>query len=213
MDDPYKVLGLSRRATEEEIRAAYHELVKKYHPDKYQDNPLADLAEEKLREVNEAYEMLMKTSGHTTSVGGQTYTYGSTGSGYGYDHGQGYSSDEAFAHAQNSKHYSVREALDRNQLSRAEQLLAADGNRDPEWYFLAGVLSYKKGYYDDALGKVGYALRMHPGNPEYLRVYQQIMNTGTLYKQTSTVNGYDSSSMCVDCITCYCCSSMISPCW
>lgn len=216
MDDPYKVLGLRRGASDDEIRAAYHELVKKYHPDKYQNNPLADLAEEKLREINEAYELLMKTSGHTTSVGGQSYTYGSTGSGYGYDNGQagsGYYYDEPFANAQNSTHYSVREALDRNQFSRAEQLLASDGNRDPEWYFLAGVLSYKKGYYDDALGKVGYALRMSPNNKEYLRVYQQIMNTGTLYRQTSTRSGYDNSSMCMDLITCYCCSSLISPCW
>lgn len=212
MDDPYKVLGLNRGATDDEIRNAYHELVKKYHPDKYQDNPLADLAEEKLREVNEAYDLLMKTSGHTTSVGGNTYTYGSYGSGY--DHGQGGSSyTDAYSNARNSKHYSVREALDRNQLSRAEQLLATDSNRDPEWYFLAGVLSYKKGYYDDALGKVGYALNMQPNNQEYLRVYQQIMGTGTLYKQTSNTSGYDSSSMCIDCITCYCCSSLISPCW
>ena len=60
--NPYEVLGVPENASEEEIKKAYKELVKKYHPDKYQDNPLADLAEEKLQEVNEAYDMLMKNS-------------------------------------------------------------------------------------------------------------------------------------------------------
>ena len=58
--NPYKVLGISEDATQEEIRAAYLALVKKYHPDKYTDNPLKELANEKLKEINEAYELLTK---------------------------------------------------------------------------------------------------------------------------------------------------------
>ncbi|HOJ12845.1 MAG TPA: DnaJ domain-containing protein, partial [Clostridiales bacterium] len=60
--NPYEVLGVKEGANDEEIKRAYRELVKKYHPDQYRDNPLAKLAEEKLREVNEAYEYLMKQS-------------------------------------------------------------------------------------------------------------------------------------------------------
>ena len=57
--DPYKVLGVSPNASEEEVKSAYRQLVKKYHPDNYADSPLADLANEKMQEVNEAYDMVM----------------------------------------------------------------------------------------------------------------------------------------------------------
>ena len=78
MRDPYEVLGVSPNASEEEIKAAYRELVKKYHPDKYQNNPLADLAEEKLREVNEAYEYLerQRSSGYSSGTYQSGYSSG-----------------------------------------------------------------------------------------------------------------------------------------
>ena len=68
MNDPYKVLGVPTNATESQIKEAYRELAKKYHPDKYINNPLADLAAEKMREINEAYDALMK-KGNASSGG------------------------------------------------------------------------------------------------------------------------------------------------
>ena len=60
MRDPYSVLGVSQSASDDEIKKAYRELARKYHPDNYQNNPLADLAEEKMKEINEAYDTITK---------------------------------------------------------------------------------------------------------------------------------------------------------
>ena len=65
MKDPYEVLGIRPGASEAEIKRAYKELVRKYHPDQYKDNPLSSLAEEKLKEINEAYDYLMRNKGTT----------------------------------------------------------------------------------------------------------------------------------------------------
>ena len=59
MNDPYQILGVSENASDEEIKKAYRELARKYHPDNYHDNPLADLAQEKMKEINAAYEQIM----------------------------------------------------------------------------------------------------------------------------------------------------------
>ena len=82
MNDPYKVLGVRRDATDEEIKKAYYELARKYHPDNYTNNPLTDLVEEKMKEINEAYEQIQKERSGGTS--------GSTASGAGYGPGVGY---------------------------------------------------------------------------------------------------------------------------
>ena len=75
MKDPYSVLGVSQSASDEEVKKAYRELARKYHPDNYQNNPLADLAEEKMKEINEAYDAITKqrSGGYQQTNAGASY--------------------------------------------------------------------------------------------------------------------------------------------
>ena len=76
MKDPYQILGVPETATDEEVKKAYLKLARKYHPDNYHDNPLADLAQEKMKEINAAYEQITKSrsggqrSGYNAGYGG-----------------------------------------------------------------------------------------------------------------------------------------------
>ena len=145
--NPYEVLGVSENASEAEIKKAYKELVKKYHPDKYQNNPLSDLAEEKLQEINEAYDMLMRGKSGSGSRGG--YSSGSGGA--------------------TSDYMAVRRYIDAGNLAkiRPESILNGTRDRSAEWFFLSGMLSYRKGWYDDAVNKLKTANDMDPGDAGY----------------------------------------------
>ena len=79
MLDPYSVLGVSRNATDEEIKKAYRKLSRKYHPDANINNPNKDQAEEKFKDVQQAYEQIRREREYGSS-GGSSGGYG----GYGY---------------------------------------------------------------------------------------------------------------------------------
>ena len=193
--NPYEVLGISENASEEEIKKAYKELVKKYHPDKYQDNPLSELAEEKLQEVNEAYDMLMKKGGSSS------YNYG-YGSGSG---GNGARPD--YMH--------VRRLIDANNLREAERILNGTRDRSAEWFFLAGMISYKKGWYDDARGKLQTASEMEPNNIEYSRAYGSIINMGGQFRNQAQGRGYNQQGgddLCCQMLQCYICADCCCDC-
>lgn len=208
MNNPYEVLGVSQNASEEEIKTAYKALVKKYHPDKYQNNPLADLAEEKLQEINEAYDMVMK--GRSGSSTGRSTRSGS----WGPASGRGYAGSANSGNTGRSDYYAVRQAIDRGDLMRAEQMLIHAPARDAEWFFLSGVLSYRKGWLDDGISNLRQAIDMDPNNFEYQRVYQQMIAQGSMYRNRSDGEGYNrNDDCCTSCCTFYCLTSWCSPCW
>ncbi|MBR2620727.1 MAG: J domain-containing protein [Firmicutes bacterium] len=200
--NPYEVLGISENASEEEIKRAYKEMVKKYHPDKYQDNPLADLAEEKLQEVNEAYDMLIK-KGNSSSYD------------YGFGGGSGFGGGASGGGSGRPDYMQVRRLIDTNNLREAEKILNGTRDRSAEWFFLAGMVSYKKGWYDDARNKLQTASEMEPGNMEYSQAYGRIINMGGQFQNQARGRGYNQQGgddLCCQALQCYICADCCCDC-
>jgi len=186
MENPYEVLGVNENASDDEVKSAYKELVKKYHPDKYQNNPLGDLAEEKMREVNEAYDYIMNIR------------KGRASSSYGYDGTRKQPGPEFM---------DIRRDIDANRLREAQEKLNRIQRKSAEWIFLDGMISYKKGWYDDAAGKIQQAVNMDPGNPEYNQALNTLMNAGQGYRNNAYGRGYtsDQDMLCTAC-QCFLCA-------
>lgn len=153
MKDPYQVLGVPHTASDEEVKKAYRNLARKYHPDNYHDNPLADLAQERMKEINEAYESIQT---QRKGNGGAYGSYGGTSTGYGY--GAGY---------ETSSFQRVRMAITQGDLNLAEELLNANSDHNAEWNFLKGAICYRRGWLDEAKRYYQTAVQMDPNNPEY----------------------------------------------
>jgi len=210
--NPYKVLGVSENASQEEIRAAYLELVKKYHPDKYADNPLKELAGEKLKEINQAYEMLTKKQ--SSSASGAYGPYGSSSGGYNsYGPRTGGSSGRTGGTTHsgpNAQEFSrARVFINQNNLAAARTIL--DGPNiahNAEWNYLYGVIYLRQGWYDKAYACISKAYEMEPDNPDYRSAYVSLNNSGRGFNGGQ--NGSFDASPCCDvcsalmCLNCCC---------
>lgn len=201
MNDPYSVLGVSRDVSDEVIKEAYRKLAKKYHPDNYQDSPLADLASEKMKEINEAYDTIVDERKHAKNGGtyqGKNYSYAGNNS--------------------NSQYANIRSMIMSGRISEAEQMLNAvpATNHNAEWFFLKGTVSLRKGWLEDAYNNISTACNMEPNNMEYRAALNQInsqrggafggYNANTVPQGNAGCSGCDmcSSLICADC----CCEAM-----
>lgn len=176
MKDPYEVLGVGRNATEDEIKTAYRNLARKYHPDNYANNPLADIAEEKMKEINEAYDKIMDMRRNGTSSGGYS-SYKST------------------------RFSDIRTVISQNRLDDAQIMLdtVEINERDAEWYFLNGSVQYKRGWFENAYTNFATACRMDPSNSEYRAALNQIQYSrrgGNPYR-TSNAGGCNTCDLCM----------------
>lgn len=192
MNDPYAVLGVSPSASDEEVKRAYRALVKKYHPDNYVNNPLADLAEAKMKEINEAYDAIVKgrTQGgyQQSQSSGNSYSYGSRSGGQ---------------TSQDPTLYQVRQLIVQNNLAEAERILRSKPANSAEWYFLMGSIAYKKGWMDDARQNFWTASNMDPNNMEYRQAVNQINMQA---QRGSYQGGDDLANLCTTlcCLNCLC---------
>lgn len=189
MNDPYSVLGVSPSASDEEIKKSYRELVRKYHPDNYHNNPLSDLAQEKMKEINEAYDQITKNR----TGGGNSGSYGGSYSG-------GYTSSSGGS----AEYNQVRVAINSGNLGLAEELLNNASNRNAEWHFLMGSVCYRKGWLDDARRYFQTAADMDPGNQEYIQALS-FAGRGQPYNPY----GYDYNSRVGGCSACDICTAML----
>ena len=196
MRDPYEVLGVSPDADDDEVKRAYRDLARKYHPDNYQNNPLADLAEEKMKEINEAYDAI--TRGRAGGSGGghaQSYGYGG---GTSYQQQRQSAGAGVFAQA--------RQAINRNDLDEAEQLLQGAPSRSGEWYFLMGSIAYRRGWLDEARQNYQIAVQMEPNNMEYRQALGMMRQGGYGYQPDMAGASCDAMDCCTAlmCMNCMC---------
>ncbi len=206
--DPYKVLGVSPDASDEQVKQAYRDLARKYHPDNYANNPLADLAQEKMKQINEAYDTITRQRKAAQSGPGSSYQQTSYGS----------ASYQRSSSSQGSGQFAdIRRLIMQRRMVEAEELL--DGipasRRSGEWYFLKGNILYNKGWLDEAYRYFTKAVQLEPANREFQNALQQISwqrsngrptgyGYGGTVSRSNDVCDIFSTLICMDC----CCECM-----
>ena len=191
MNNPYEVLGIKEGASEDEIKKAYREQVKKYHPDQYQDNPLSKLAEDKLKEINEAYDYLMKNTAPRREK--SSYNSSSNSSNWG---NQG---DSEFFNQ-------VKSYINSGDVQQAENMLDGNANRTAPWFYLKGLIFMRKGWYDEAYTHIQRAVNMDPSNFEYRNALNKMSTTNNAYRANSFNKGYNRGNpdLCTMCQCLWC---------
>lgn len=194
--NPYEVLGVSPNASNDEVKRAYRELSRKYHPDSYVNNPLADLAEEKFKEVQEAYDQIMKqreSGGGYSNAGSQSQSQYSNTS-YNYNNYNNYNQAPAEFQA-------VRNYIDARRFHEALNVLANISNRNAMWYYYSAVSNMGIGNNLVAVDHARQAAAMEPNNMDYVNFANQLQFRGQHYQTTGYGYGrqsYGTGNLCCD---------------
>ena len=184
MQDPYRILGVSPQASDDEVKKAYRALAKKYHPDV---NNSSAQAEERMKEINEAYSAIMKMRREGTSSG-YGAGYGTGGfNGYGGGYGAG---DGAGAYQANPRMQAVRNYIHAAHYQEAMRLLEEMTERTAEWYYLCGEASLGLGNRVAALNYARQAVSMDPNSFEYRMLLSQLEGGGRYYQNTGAARGF-----------------------
>lgn len=213
--DPYKTLGIPPQSTDREIKDAYKKLVKKYHPDRYQDEQMKKLATEKMAEINTAYDKICDDRRRGIGAFGaanyrrqpneqraRTQT----------NYRQRYEDFNRTADFAGVDYAGVRAMIYNGRLAEAESVLenVPTNSRSAEWFYLKGIICQRRGWLDNAYTYVAQATRMS-GDPEYAQTLQQMNRqrggymTGRAKQDNMQPNGN-----CADCDTCdICCMSSL----
>ena len=189
MTNPYQVLGISPNASDDEIKKAYRTLSRKYHPDANVNNPNKAQAEEKFKEVQQAYDQIMKEK----QSGGYSGAYGS---GYGYNTSGGSGSYSYTGNRYHSGNDSPKMQAAANYISNrhyAEALNVLNGipfaERKARWYYYSAIANQGSGNNIVAKEHAQRAVEMEPSNMEYRQFLQHLEFGGTWY--TNMGSSYD----------------------
>ena len=204
--DPYKVLGVGENVSDADLKKAYRDLSKKWHPDANPDNPEA--AEARFKEIQEAYRQIVDARARGTSAYGRAQQesggygsgsyggYGSGGYGGGYGEYGGMGGFEEFFNQWTNYSNERRRQEESNEMTAARNYInagyyseamtalrqAAEGARNARWYYYAAVASQGMGNNIDAMNYAKRAADMEPGNAEYANLLRQLQTGGTWYQ-------------------------------
>ena len=212
MFDPYSILGVSRDASDEEIKKAYRKLSRKYHPDANINNPNKDQAEEEFKEIQQAYDQIMKER-----------EYGASGN-YGYGGNTGYGGFGGFGGyggSQSNSGYQDEEAIRRQAASNyvqsghyqeAMNVLSSLKERNAQWYYLSAVANMGLGNNVNAMNHIREAVRLEPDNMQYRMMLQRMEGGGSWYQEQQNPFGgmpTAGNDLCMKCLmanlACSCC--------
>ena len=216
MSNPYRVLGVSENASDDEIKKAYRKLSRKYHPDTNINNPNKIAAEEKFKEVQEAYQEIMdirsgKSNSYNNSYGGNNsgsdnsfndFNFGGFGEFNQRRQASSYeTADEKYLTA---ACYYIREGLNEEAL----KILVQIKTRNARWYFLSAVANLNVGNNIIAESHAAQAVKMEPYNTEYRSLYIKIQQGTAGYRQRSTQYGGMNmiSAPCMCCMANFLCN-------
>ena len=173
MIDPYSVLGVSRNASDDEIKKAYRRMSRKYHPDANINNPNREQAEEKFKQVQQAYEQIMREREQGSSYGGSYSGFG------------GYSgnSDNAYQDEESVRRQAAANYIQSGHFREAMNVLQSLSQHNGQWYYLSSMANMGLGNNVNALNDIKEAVRLEPDNAQYRMLQQQMEGGGTWYQE------------------------------
>lgn len=186
MTDPYQILGISPQATDDEVKSAYRKLSQQYHPDHQKDSVMEDIANQKMVEINAAYDEIMNM--RRTKVNNSS----------GYDH-----------------FTEIRTEIEHGNYTAADDMLERNRNdSNAEWNFLKGTVCLSRGWMNDAYSYFEKATKLEPSNREYQMAFSRINSqkngqmAGNPFGRSSTADNTANTlcniCQCMICADCLC---------